>query len=47
MSSLASVVPSTNSADTGRTGTNCIAIFVGAIAAFIIASVYYGVVATA
>ena len=28
----------------GRTGTNYIAIFVGAIAAFIIASVYYGVV---
>jgi len=44
MSSLASVVPSTSSADTDRTGTNYIAIFVGAIAAFIIASVYYGVV---
>jgi Protein of unknown function (DUF1761) len=44
MSSLATVVPSTSSADTRRTGTNHIAIFVGAIAAFIIASVYYGVV---
>ena len=39
MSSLASVVPSTRCADTGRTGTNYIAIFAGAIAAFIIAPV--------
>ncbi len=44
MSSLTTVVPSTNSADTGRTSTNNIASFVRAIAAFIIASVYYGVV---
>ena len=43
MSSLASVVASTNSADTGRGGTNYIGIFVGAIVAFVIAFVYYGV----
>jgi hypothetical protein len=44
MSSLATVAPSTNSAETGCAATNYIAIFFGAIAGFIITSVYYGVV---
>jgi hypothetical protein len=44
MSSLATVVLSTRSKHAGRTNTNYVAIFVGAIVAFVIASVYYGVV---
>jgi hypothetical protein len=44
MSSLATVVTSTSPANTTRNNTNYAAIFVGAIVAFVIASVYYGVI---
>ncbi len=44
MFSFAALVVSTRSADTGRTNTSYIAILVGAIVTFVIASIYYGVV---
>ena len=42
MSTLTAVIPSSSAAEARR--TNYLAIFVGAIVAFVIASVYYGVV---
>jgi hypothetical protein len=44
MSSLATVVLSTRSKHAGRTSTTYVAILLGAIVAFVIASVYYGLV---